>query len=126
METSLVTCVICPKGCSISVNWSEENGEKVIEDIKGNSCRRGWTYASSEVVHPVRVLSSTVRIRNSDLNLLPVRSRSPLPKEVLPDAMKTIKNTVVEGPVRMGDVIISDIASTGIDMIACRDAGRKE
>lgn len=125
METSLVTCVICPKGCSISVNWKEENGEKTVIDVNGNSCKRGYTYASSEVIHPVRVLSSTVRIRNSTLTLLPVRSASPLPREVLLEAMKTIKNTVVDAPVKMGDVIIHNIASTTVDMVACRDAERK-
>jgi CxxC motif-containing protein len=124
METSLVTCVICPKGCSISVDWEEENGEKVIREVKGNSCRRGLTYASSEVVHPERVLSSTVRIRNGRLALLPVRSASPLPKELLLTAMETIKKTVVEAPVKMGDVIIPDIAGTGISMIACRNVDR--
>ncbi len=122
METNLVTCVICPKGCSISVEWVEENGEKVIKEVKGNSCKRGLSYASSEVVHPVRVLSSTVRIKNSRLSLLPVRSASPLPRELMFEAMKTIKNTAVNGPVKMGDVIIKNVADSGIDMIACRDA----
>lgn len=125
METSLVTCVICPKGCSISVNWKEENGHKTVIEVNGNSCKRGYTYASSEVIHPVRVLSSTVRIRGSNLSLLPVRSASPIPKEVLLEAMKTIKETTVDAPLRMGDVIIRNIASTGVDMVACRDAERK-
>lgn len=122
METSLVTCVICPKGCSISVAWSMDGGVKKVEEVHGNSCPRGLSYASSEVVHPVRVLSSTVRIRNSALSLLPVRSSSPLPKEMILDAMAVIKKTVVDGPVKMGDVIIPDILKSGIDMIACRDS----
>ena len=121
METSLVTCVICPKGCSISVDWEDESGKKVIREVKGNSCKRGFTYASSEVVHPERVLSSTVRIRDGKLSLLPVRSASPLPKELLLTAMETIKRTVINAPVKMGDIIIPDIAGTGISMIACRD-----
>lgn len=122
METSLVTCVICPKGCSISVAWRMEDGVKKVEEVHGNSCPRGLSYASSEVVHPVRVLSSTVRIRNSALSLLPVRSSSPLSKEMILDAMAVIKKTVVDGPVKMGDVIIPDILKSGIDMIACRDS----
>ncbi len=122
METSLVTCVICPKGCSISVQWSEADGVKKVEEVHGNSCRRGLTYASSEVVHPERVLSSTVRIHNSSLKLLPVRSSAPLPKELILDAMTVIKATTVEGPVKMGSVIIPNILSSGIDMVACRDS----
>ncbi len=122
METSLVTCVICPKGCSISVAWSEDGGVKKVEEVHGNSCRRGLSYASSEVIHPVRVLSSTVRIKKSTLSFLPVRSSSPLPKEKILDAMAVIKKTTVEGPVKMGDVIIPDILGSGIDMIASRDS----
>ncbi len=122
METGLVTCVVCPKGCSISVDYTIENNEKVISAVRGNSCKRGLSYASSEVIHPERVLSSTVRIKNSTLHLLPVRSASPLPKELLFEAMKVIKNTEVSSPVKMGDVIIHNIAGSGIDMIACRDA----
>ncbi len=122
METSLVTCVICPKGCSISVGFALENGNKVIKEVRGNSCKRGLEYASSEVIHPLRVLSSTVRITGSTLNLLPVRSASPLPKELTFKAMKSIKECTVNAPVKMGDVIIKNIAGSGIDMVACRDA----
>lgn len=122
METSLVTCVICPKGCSISVGYTDDDGKKEIKEVRGNSCKRGFEYASSEVVHPVRVLSSTVRITESFLALLPVRSASPLPKELIFEAMKIIKGCEVRGPVKMGDVIIKDIAGSGIDMVACRDA----
>ena len=122
METSLVTCVICPKGCSISVDWREENGERIIDSVRGNSCRRGLEYASSEVIHPVRVLASTVRMRNAGLKLLPVRSASPLPKELIFKAMEEVRKTVVEGDVKMGDVIIHSVAGSGIDMIASRSS----
>lgn len=122
METGLVTCVVCPKGCSISVDYEIKDNEKVITSVRGNSCKRGLSYASSEVIHPERVLSSTVRINHSFLSLLPVRSASPLPRELLFEAMKVIKQTKVSAPVKMGDVIIPNIAGSGIDMIACRDA----
>ncbi len=122
METSLVTCVICPKGCSISVDWSEENGERKVESVKGNSCSRGSAYASSEVIHPCRILSSTVRMKGADLTLLPVRSAEAIPRELMLPAMETIKKTVVAGSVKMGDVIIRNIAGSGVDVIACRDA----
>lgn len=122
METTLVTCVICPKGCSISVDWEEKDGAKTVLAVRGNSCPRGLKYASAEVIHPERVLTSTVRVEDSDVILLPIRSATPIPKETMFLAMDQIAATVVKGPIKMGDVIIKDIAGTGIDMIACRNA----
>lgn len=132
METSLITCVICPKGCSISVDWESEDGNasgvKRVVKVTGNSCPRGLKYATAEVIHPERVLTSTVRVKNGSLALLPIRSASPIPKEAMMEAMKTISSSIVdassfggEGALKMGTVVIKNIAGTGIDMIACRD-----
>lgn len=122
METSLITCVICPKGCSISVDWTEENGEKKIVSVRGNSCKRGEVYASQEVVDPKRVLTSTVKLINNELSVLPIRSSSPIRKEKLFEAMDEIKKTVIDRDIKIGDVIIENIASTNVSMISCRDA----
>ena len=122
METSLITCVICPKGCSISVDWIEENGEKKIVSVRGNSCKRGEVYASQEVVDPKRVLTSTVKLVNNELNVLPISSSSPIRKEKIFEARDEIKKTVVDRDIKMGDVIIENIASTNVSMIRSRDA----
>jgi CxxC motif-containing protein len=139
METSFVTCVICPKGCSISVDWEYETGceadvalrAKKVVKVTGNSCPRGLKYATAEVIHPERVLTSTVRVKNGSLALLPIRSATPIPKEAMMEAMKTISATVIDvadcgsSGLKMGTVVIKNIASTGIDMIACRDVVAK-
>lgn len=120
METTLVTCVICPKGCSISVDWEEDGDKKVVREVKNNSCPRGYNYASSEVVHPERVLTTTIRVENGTLSYLPIRSRVAIPKETLLLAMDEIRKMVIQAPVKMGDVIIKNILNTGVDMIASR------
>ena len=139
METSFITCVICPKGCSISVDWEFSEGDagaKKVVKVTGNSCPRGLKYATAEVIHPERVLTSTVRVKNGSLALLPIRSASPIPKEAMIEAMKTISATVIDvadcdacgasnGILKMGTVVIKNIAGTGIDMIACRDVVAK-
>ena len=151
METSFITCVICPKGCSISVDWEfseTEAGAKKVVKVTGNSCPRGLKYATAEVIHPERVLTSTVRVKNGSLALLPIRSATPIPKEAMMEAMKTISATVIDvadcdacnasdacgasgvcgasnGILKMGTVVIKNIAGTGIDMIACRDVVAK-
>lgn len=126
METSFVTCVICPKGCSIAVEW-EKGEEKKVVNVKGNSCPRGLKYATAEILHPERVLTSTVRVKNGSLTLLPIRSATPIPKEAMMEAMKTISSTILDvasfggSSVKMGTAVIKNIAGTGVDMIACRD-----
>jgi CxxC motif-containing protein len=142
METSFVTCVICPKGCSISVDWEFKDGVKTVVKVTGNSCPRGLKYATAEVIHPERVLTSTVRVKNGSLVLLPIRSATPIPKEAMMEAMKTISATVIDvadfgscdasgtcgasnGILKMGTVVIKNIAGTGIDMIACRNVVAK-
>ena len=56
--TSII-CITCPKGCRLSVD--EENGYKVT----GNGCPRGEIYGKNELQHPVRVITSTVRIEDA-------------------------------------------------------------
>ena len=129
METSFVTCVICPKGCGIKVDWELcDDGSKKVVGVFGNSCTRGLKYATAEVVHPERVLTSTVRLVNDgddghSCELVPIRSASPIPKESLMAAMdESSKKTIRNSSVKMGDVVIEDIAGTGVAMVACRDS----
>lgn len=129
METSFVTCVICPKGCGIKVDWELcDDGSKKVVGVFGNSCTRGLKYATAEVVHPERVLTSTVRLVNDgddghSCELVPIRSASPIPKESLMAAMEEIsKKTIRNSSVKMGDVVIEDIAGTGVAMVDCRDS----
>ena len=129
METAFVTCVICPKGCGIKVDWELcDDGSKKVVGVFGNSCTRGLKYATAEVVHPERVLTSTVRLVNDgddghSRELVPIRSASPILKESLMAAMEEIsKKTIRNSSVKMGDVVIEDIAGTGVAMVACRDS----
>lgn len=129
METSFVTCVICPKGCGIKVDWELcDDGSKKVVGVFGNSCTRGLKYATAEVVHPERVLTSTVRLVNDgddghSCELVPIRSASPIPKESLMAAMDEISRTILKGrSLKMGDVVVGNVAGTGIDMVACRDS----
>ena len=124
-----MTCVICPKGCGIKVDWELcDDGSKKVFGVFGNSCTRGLKYATAEVVHPERVLTSTVRLVNDgddghSCELVPIRSASPIPKESLMAAMEEIsKKTIRNSSVKMGDVVIEDIAGTGVAMVACRDS----
>ena len=111
-----IICTVCPRGCHIQV---EGEGDKVLS-VEGQGCKRGLEYASTEFAHPVRILTTTVKMAGIDNDLLPVRSSAPVPKEKLFDCMEVIRSTQVELPVASYDVIISDICGTGVDIVATK------
>lgn len=113
MKKSLV-CVSCPLGCPIEVEM--ENGEVI--SVTGNTCKRGELYARTEMTHPVRSLTSTVKVDGGVHPVVPVKSASPVPKEKMLDCMKVINSVTVKAPVKIGDVVISDILGTGVDIVA--------
>lgn len=114
MKKVNLTCIECPLGCDITVGL---DGEKVIS-VVGNACPRGEKYASSEVVCPKRVLTTTVKL--SDGRMLPVKSSQPILKAETFNAMKRINSLVVSAPIKIGDVVLKDLYE-GIDLIACAD-----
>ncbi len=109
-----LTCVACPLGCSITVDY-DENG---VNSVTGNTCKRGDAYARTEIVNPTRSLTSTVRVNGGIHPVVPVKSNRPVPKNLMFECMKVINSATVEAPVCIGQVIIPDILGTGADIVA--------
>ena len=114
--TKDITCIVCPKGCRIAVD-TENPG-----NISGYSCPKGLEYAKNELLHPVRTVTSTVGITGAAHSRLPVKTDRDIPKELIFDCMKLIRETTVAAPVCCGQIIIKDILGTGADLVATRDA----
>ena len=112
-----VICIVCPKGCHLQVSQNEETGEY---EVRGATCDRGIDYGINEVTNPVRVLTSTVRISGSNLVRCPVRTNGSIPKGKIFESMEEINRVTLQAPVRVGDVVIADIAGTGVELIATR------
>jgi len=114
-EEKKMTCVVCPVGCEITVR-REGDGLK----IKGFQCKQGKIYAQEEFENPSRTLTATVKIKDSVLPLLPVKSKNPLPREKSIQAMQELAKIEIKAPVKIGDTVFANISGTGIDMIATR------
>ena len=50
-----------------------------------------------------------------------VKTKEDIPKGKIFDIMKDLKGVKVQAPVHIGDVIISDVAGTGVDIIATKN-----
>lgn len=131
-----VTCIICPRGCRLTVSGRievpEEKNDTVRDSneiaritkdlsVQGNLCPRGVEYGKKEVTFPTRKVTSTVRINHSVFTRLPVVTKEPVPKDKVFEVMAAINKTSVNCPVRMGDLILQNVAGTGIDVIASRN-----
>ena len=114
--TKSITCTRCPMGCTLTV--TEKSG---VLTVTGQGGPRGEEYGRSEYTCPVRTLTTTVLVTGSVELLLPVRTNRPIPKEKLFDCMETVRNLRVAAPVRAGQVLLENIAGTGVDLIACAD-----
>lgn len=113
--TRELTCIICPKGCSIKV----EIGNDEIKSIEGNTCKRGYDYAYSEVTNPVRTITSTVKMENG--KMLSVKTDKPIPKGLMFKCMEEINKVKAKAPVKIGDVLIVNILETGSNIIATQN-----
>ena len=111
-----IICTVCPRGCHILV---EGEGEQVLS-VTGYTCPRGEEYARAEFAHPVRILTTTVKLAGNERDLLPVRSSKPVRKEKLFDCMEEIRKVQVRLPVKQYDVIIPNICQTGADIVATK------
>lgn len=108
-------CITCPRGCHLKVD--EENDYKVT----GNSCPRGAIYGKKELTHPTRVITSTVKVTGSEQERVSVKTASDVPKEMIFEIMKELNHVEAKAPVHRGDVIVSDICGTGVDLVATKD-----
>lgn len=117
MEKRSLTCIGCPLGCSVTVEL--DNGQ--ITNVTGNTCKRGDDYARKEVSHPMRVVTSTVRVTGGDIPVVSVKTQQDIPKEKITDIMKNLAGLSIPAPVHIGDVVLENAAQTGVNIVATKD-----
>lgn len=117
MEIKKLTCINCPVGCSLKV---ELDGENVI-CVSGNTCRRGEIYARKEVTNPTIIVTSTVKVVNGTSGTVSVKTKEDIPKEKIFACVQALRGIEVQAPVHIGDVILENVAGTGVDIVATRN-----
>ncbi len=112
MKKRELTCIICPRGCSLSVSLSD-SGE--VLEVTGNACPRGVTYATTECTAPMRTVTTTVRTEDGEV--LPVKTDRPVPKGKVFDVMREVARAVAPRDAKIGDVVISSVALTDANIV---------
>ncbi|MFP4135977.1 MAG: DUF1667 domain-containing protein [Candidatus Acetothermia bacterium] len=114
------TCVACPKGCTVEVEFEGDE----IKDISGYSCAKGEEYVKSEFHDPRRILTTTVKIKGAKYPRIPVRTETGVPKDELDCCLDKLNDVELEAPVGVGDVVIEDVCGTGIPVVTSRSLDR--
>ncbi len=116
MEKRELTCIGCPLGCAVTVTL--ENGQ--ITGVAGNTCKRGDDYARKEVAHPTRIVTSSVCVAGGIAPMVSVKTRNDIPKDKIFDCVRALKGLTVDAPVSIGDIVLENVAGTGVDVIATK------
>jgi CxxC motif-containing protein len=112
----VIRCIVCPTGCQIQ---AISKGSDIV--FEGYTCDRGLEYAQQEYFEPKRILTTTIRVENGFLPLIPVRTDKPILKEKLKEALDEIAKTQVNAPIKMGDILIENILGLESNVIASRN-----
>lgn len=110
-----LVCINCPRGCKLDVE--NINGEI---SVTGNFCPRGKQYAINEMTNPLRTVTTTVAIKSTYYERLPVITSVQVPKDKIMDIVKSLKNIEVSAPIKMGDVIVKNVIGLDADIIASK------
>jgi len=116
IEKKHFTCVTCPVGCEVDVEVQDGS----ILSITGNKCDKVKEFVLQELKEPMRVLTTTVRIKGAKWAMLPVRTDKSIPKRLFLQAIEELASIDLQAPVHISEVIIRDIAGSGANIVATR------
>ena len=116
MEVKELVCIGCPLGCNLKVTIQDDQSMEVT----GNTCPRGAEYAKKELTDPRRIVTSSVRVTGGHLPSVSVKTEKDIPKGKIFDCVKALKEVELQAPVEIGQVVLEDVAGTGVRVIATK------
>ena len=117
MKIRNLTCIGCPMGCPLIVKLEDTE----VISIEGYTCKRGAVYGKKEVTNPTRIVTTTIRVSGGTEPVVSVKTKEDIPKDKIFACIRAMKEITVSAPVHIGDVILRDVAHTGVDMIATKN-----
>ncbi len=122
MNTRELTCIGCPLGCSLTVTMeTTSDGAVEVTNVTGYTCPRGKAYAEKEVTNPTRIVTSTVRVNGGTSPMVSVKTQSDIPKDKIFACVDALRGVEITAPVKIGDVVLADVAGTGVNVVAARN-----
>ncbi len=120
-EIKELICIGCPLGCPLTV----EMEQKEVLSVTGNTCANGDRYARKEVTDPRRTVTSTVIVEGGEQAVVSVKTALDIPKNKIFDCMAELAKIKISAPVAIGDVVVKNIADTGVSVVATRAVAKQ-
>lgn len=117
-EEQGIICIGCPMGCAVTLTIDDDGK---VAGITGHKCKEGQKYVLDEYKNPVRTLTATLLTQDSSQPLLSVRTTAPIQKTKLAPGMTALAKVRAKPPIKIGDVITSNLLDTGVDVVATSD-----
>ncbi|MBC5684255.1 DUF1667 domain-containing protein [Ruminococcus hominis] len=114
MKRKELICIGCPMGCPIVVEM--EDGK--VLSVTGNTCPRGESYARKEVTNPTRIVTTTVRVDGGKVPMINVKTEQDIPKDKIFECIAALRGVTMKAPVHIGDIILENVADTGVNIVA--------
>lgn len=122
MKRKELICIGCPMGCPIVVEM--EDGK--VLSVTGNTCSRGESYARKEVTNPTRIVTTTVWVDGGKVPMINVKTERDIPKDKIFECIAALRGVTMKAPVHIGDIILENVADTGVNIVAAGNVEYKE
>lgn len=122
MKRKELICIGCPMGCPIVVEM--EDGK--VLSVTGNTCPRGESYARKEVTNPTRIVTTTVRVDRGKVPMINVKTERDIPEDKIFECIAALRGVTMKAPVHIGDIILENVADTGVNIVAAGNVEYKE
>ena len=119
-STKTLTCIQCPCGCLLEVDVDDDQ----VVDVRGYTCPRGKVYGTKEVLAPERIVTSLMNVEGCAWPIS-VKTIQPVPKDKVFDVLEEIRHITLAPPVISGEVVLEDVAHTGIQVVATSSTGNR-
>ena len=116
MKQEKLICIGCPLGCLLTIDM---DGDTIV-NVSGHTCRNGEKYAKKELTNPTRIVTSTVRVSGGALPIVSVKTAADIPKDQMFACIKALQLVEVPAPIQIGQVILANVANTGVDVVATK------
>jgi CxxC motif-containing protein len=116
MNTQIATCLLCEKSCSLQ---ADIQGEQLL-GLRGQGCQKGFDFILSRIRPQGKIVSTSVLVSNHSLKFLPVRTGKAVDNALASQILREARKITVTPPVRYGQVIMRNVAGTGVELISTK------
>lgn len=109
-----LTCIVCPNGCSLTVDDDY--------NVTGNLCPKGKEFALNEIKDPKRVVTSTCKTSFLDIPVVAVKTDGEVRKDDVIKVIKEINSVTINTKMKIGDTVIKNVINSGVNVVISSNA----